>query len=183
MEQTSSREALLEFLDYLANKGLAQKATVAARKAAVGRVFEILEPEEAADITNIDLANVMSRFQNLKGKEYTPASLSTYQSRIKKAVDDFVTFRKNPLAYRPASVTRERKAKSSADVNTPPQKAPPAPADDQGGHIHKRGHGSENSVPIPIRIDLTVFVQGIPFDLSKAEAAKIANVIMALAGD
>jgi hypothetical protein len=35
-------------------------------------------------------------------------------------------------------------------------------------------------VPIPIRPDLTVHVQGIPFDLTEAEARKIAAVVTAM---
>jgi hypothetical protein len=40
---------------------------------------------------------------------------------------------------------------------------------------------SNSILPIPIRADTTVFVQGLPFDLTEAEAAKIANVIRAMA--
>ncbi len=36
-------------------------------------------------------------------------------------------------------------------------------------------------VPIPLRADLTIFIQGLPLDLSRAEAEKICAVIMALA--
>lgn len=32
-------------------------------------------------------------------------------------------------------------------------------------------------IPIPIRTDSTVFIQGIPWNLTPAEAKKIANVI------
>jgi hypothetical protein len=34
-------------------------------------------------------------------------------------------------------------------------------------------------VPIPIRPDLVVWVQGIPHDLTKAEAAKVVAVVAA----
>lgn len=36
-------------------------------------------------------------------------------------------------------------------------------------------------VPIPIRADTTVRIHGIPHDLTKAEADRIARVIIALA--
>jgi hypothetical protein len=36
-------------------------------------------------------------------------------------------------------------------------------------------------LPVPIRADLTVYVQGLPFDLTEAEAKKIATVIQAMA--
>jgi len=36
------------------------------------------------------------------------------------------------------------------------------------------------SVPIPLRPDLTVYIQGLPFDLTDPEARKLAAVVMAL---
>ncbi len=36
-------------------------------------------------------------------------------------------------------------------------------------------------IPIPLRADLTIYVQGLPLDLTPAEAAKIGRVITALA--
>jgi len=41
---------------------------------------------------------------------------------------------------------------------------------------------NDGVIPIKIRKDVTVFIQGIPFDLSEKEAVKIANVILALGG-
>lgn len=35
-------------------------------------------------------------------------------------------------------------------------------------------------IPIQIRPDLTVFIQGIPHDLSEVEALKIINLVQAL---
>ena len=36
-------------------------------------------------------------------------------------------------------------------------------------------------LPVRIREDLTVFIQGIPHDLTETEATKIANVVRAMA--
>lgn len=36
-------------------------------------------------------------------------------------------------------------------------------------------------VPIPIRADLTVYIQGMPIDMTYDEAAKVSRVVMALA--
>lgn len=178
MATEKSRQSLLEFLDYLADKGLMAKATVAARKAAAGKVLGILSEEEARDVTNLNLDDVMVRFQNLEGKNYTPGSLSTYLSRVKSAVEDFTTYLENPLAFRPSVQVREKRkpenkkgAPTTANtvqkhgVERPPVKAPL----------------SSTILPIPIRPDTTVFIQGLPYDLTEAEAAKIANVIRAMA--
>jgi hypothetical protein len=178
-----SRTALLEFLDYLAAKGLMAKATVAARKAASTQILGILESEEAADVTVLDLDQVVHRFQNLHGKKYTPQSLTTYKSRVKAAIDDFASYSVNPLAFRPSVQSRERgKAKNG--------KLPPAPkASDDVEQVRPEVNSrpvhsamaSSNILPIPLRADLTVFIQGLPFNLTAQEARKISNVVLAMA--
>ena len=40
---------------------------------------------------------------------------------------------------------------------------------------------SDTIIPIPLRADLTVFIQGLPIDLTEAEAEKIARVVKAMA--
>jgi hypothetical protein len=178
--QAHSREALADFQDYMAEKGLMEKNTAQSRKAAVTRVLGILDEAEASDVTGLDIEDVMSRFQRLHGRDYTPASLTSYKSRLRSALDDFASYLSNPLAFRPSVQGRARaKAhsgrKDRGDLpdlkpqrRTEPAKAVPLPA--AAGLI----------IPIPIRPDLTVHVQGIPFDLTEAEARKIAAVVTAM---
>jgi len=177
MTSERSRQKLLEFMDYLGDKGLMPQATVSSRKAAVSKVLGILDEDEAADVMALDLDDVMKRFNNKEGKSYTPGSLSTYLSRLKSAVDDFRTYLENPLGFKPNSPSRERrkpegkKENSATYADTPPNVE---------RHVVKAPLAN-TILPIPIRADVTVLVQGIPFDLTEAEANKIANVIRAMA--
>ena len=178
--QPRSREALADFHDYLAEKGLMEKNTAQSRKAAVTKVLGILDGVEAADVTSLDLEDVISRFQRLHGRDYTPASLTSYKSRLRSALDDFASYLSNPLAFRPSVQARARaKGRSGKEERgdspdpklqrrTEPARPIPFPA--AAGVI----------VPIPLRPDLTVHVQGIPFDLTEAEARKIAAVVTAM---
>lgn len=181
MSENRSREALFEFLDYLANKGLMSKATVASKKASAGKVLGILGPDEAADVTKIDMDDVMRRFQTLEGKKYTPGSLNTYQSRTKSVIEDFENYLRNPMGFRPNSQSRDRKPKSE---NKEPGKRSspnqgPRPADTGSARVSPLLPAS--ILPIPIRPDVTVHVQGLPYDLTESEANRIANVIRAMA--
>lgn len=169
------RRHLLEFLDYLADKGLMARTTVSARKAAVGKVLGILSDEEANDVTKLDLNDVMNRFNHLEGKSYTPGSLSTYLSRVKSAVDDFESYLDNPLGFRPSVQTRERR-KPDGKGEGPTTKVPHVGVE----RVMPKAPLSSTVLPIPIRPDITVFVQGLPYDLTEAEAGKIANVIRAM---
>jgi hypothetical protein len=179
MSTGRTRADLLAFLDYLADKGLMARATVTARKVAANRVLGILSGAEASDVTALDLNEAMRRFGNLQGKDFTPASLQTYLSRLRSAVDDFKTYLDNPLVFRPRVQQRERRRTEGKkeEVSGTSEEASVAPT--------SRAHASaplvSSVLPIPLRADLTVYVQGLPFDLTDAEAAKIANVIRAMA--
>jgi hypothetical protein len=178
--QARSREALAGFHDYLADKGLMEKNTAQSRKAAVTKVLGILDEVEAADVTALDIEDVMSRFQRLHGRDYTPASLTSYKSRLRSALDDFLSYLSNPLAFRPSVQSRARARARSVKEE---------PGDSDGGRSERRAEPARSVplpaaagliVPIAIRPDLTVHVQGIPFDLTEAEARKIAAVVTAM---
>lgn len=183
MDGKKSRVAALEFLEYVAQKGLMAQATARARKAAVSKVLGILDESEATDVTSIDLNAVMNRFGHLQGKGYTPQSLAAYKSRVKAALEDFANYVENPLAFKPNIQARERKpisarvssgatgSASEGVASEPPRQSTSTVA----------GPMANSILPIPIRADLTVYVQGVPFDLTEAEAKKIAGVIQAMA--
>lgn len=184
MVEKRSREAALDFLEYVAQKGLMAPATARARKAAVSKVLGILSDEEAQDVTSLDLDEVMTRFGHLQGKAYTPQSLVTYKSRVRAALDDFVSYVDNPLGFKPSVQSRERKpAQSKMQSNVNLRSSPAAAAE-----THPRspspapvGPMSSSILPIPLRADLTIHIQGLPFDLTRAEAKKIASVVQAMA--
>ncbi len=181
MSTNRSREDLKAFLDWVGSKGLMPLATVQARKAAVNNILDILSEEEAADVTVLDIEQVMSRFGNLKGKNYTPDSLRTYQSRLGKALEDFQAYVDNPMAFKPTGSQRRVSSLPKEGVKAAGHAVRPSPAA-QNVPV-SAPPPSANIVPIQIRQDLIIHVQGIPFDLTKAEAQRVANVILALASD
>ncbi|MBK6895744.1 MAG: hypothetical protein IPH06_04055 [Alphaproteobacteria bacterium] len=182
MTNKKSREAALEFLEYLAQKGLTSPTTARARKAALGKVLGILDDNEAQDVTTLNLDEVVSRFANLHGKDYTPESLATYKSRVKSALDDFTSYLSNPLAFKPNMQTRERKLVTDKAATGKGQVSGNK-TQETVHHIAPVVTGSmANSIlPIPIRADLTIHIQGLPYDLTETEANKIASVVKAMA--
>ncbi|WP_146190608.1 hypothetical protein [Marinicauda salina] len=183
-----SREALLNFLDWVGEKGLMARPTAQTRKASANKVLSILEPEEAQDVTQIDLDEVMNRFVNLNKSGYSPESLKAYKSRVSKAISDFSNYLANPLEFKPGTATRTatgtKKDKKGGGASSKRPDTTPSLSPTPSGHpvsAHSSAMPSSNILPIPIRPDLTVRVQGLPFDLSQAEARRIANVIRAMA--
>lgn len=180
MASGRSKEEFLSFLDFLSDKGLLAKATAQSRKASANKVFAILDPEEAEDVTGIDLDAVMYRFGNLKGQEYTPQSLQTYKSRIRSALDDFANYRSNPLSFKPSlqqrmKITKKDMPGKAVDSEGDGLEVSPTPQPPSTTSVTL----AANILPIPLRQGLTVQVAHLPFDLTKAEATKIANIILA----
>jgi site-specific recombinase XerD len=181
MDGSRTREALAEFLDYLADKGMMEKATAQARKAAVSKILAILDRADADNVTELDLDDVMSRFTRLHGKDYTPQSLVTYKSRLASAIDDFKSYLSNPMAFRPSVRIRERAKPKTVQSPSETKSAPLQEARAEPSRSNPVPMATANIIPIPIRADLTVFIQGLPFDLTESEARKIAGVITAMA--
>lgn len=170
MTDKRTRSDFFNFLNWMSEKGLMARNTVAARKAAASKVLGILHEDEVQDVTKLDLDDVMRRFTNLEGRGYTPGSLTTYQSRLRSALDDFKLYLDKPLNFRPGVQTRERRKsdprKGTPMANSNLSSEPFAPA--------------QNALSIPIRPDTTVVIQGLPYDLSEIEAAKISNIVRAM---
>ena len=177
-----SLNALVEFLDWTADKGLMAKNTVAGRKAAVGAVLGVLAPEETSDVTTVDLDSAMARFVNLQGKKYNTSSLNVYKSRTNAAINDFRDWLADPLAYKPHLNKSDKKIAPKppkAKTNT----ATKSHGDDSqtpssSANLHQ---ATANVFPIPIRENVVVRIHNLPFDLTAAEADKIANVVRAMA--
>jgi len=181
METVRTKEALVEFLDYVAQKGLVAPATAQARRVAVNAVFGVLDESETRDVLAIDLPSAMVRFSNLQGKGYTPDSLKTYQSRLKAAINDFASYLENPLSFKPNSQTREKRSNQKKAPSTEAVGDTPSLHAESPRPASPLGPVGSSIFPIPLRKDLTIQIYGLPFDLTESEARRIAAVVQAMA--
>ena len=173
-----SLKGLLEFLDWTGNKGLMAKGTVTGRKVAVSNILGVLDPEEQGDVTTLELDGVMTRFVNLQGKKYNTSSLNVYKSRTNAAIQDFKAYLSAPLSFKPQSGKSE---KANGKESKPKASKPQATNSEQASAAPVPQASAANVFPIQIRENLVIRVHGLPFDLTKAEAERIANVIKAMA--
>jgi hypothetical protein len=174
-----SLTSLLGFLDWLGTKGLMARNTAFGRKAACSNVLGVLDPEEQVDVTQADLDLAMKRFANLHGKRYTPKSLQVYEGRVRRSIADFARYLSDPSGFKVnGGVTKTKSAATSkprANQSSSEPDAPDAPT------ISSAVGTTANVYPIPIRADLVVRIHGLPFDLTRAEAERIANIVKAMA--
>lgn len=182
MAQNRSRDDFIRFLEYLGEKGMVPQATASARRTAAYKVLSVLSEDEAQDVISIDLDHLMWRFDNLNPHQYTPESLQSYRSRLKTALADFRAYSENPVSFRPNGKVRQ-KAKQAAAGSVPVKKRATASVQ----QVQPVGFSNAPAVdlpnvsqlPIQLRQNLIIRIFGLPFDLTKPEAQKIANIVLA----
>ena len=171
-----SADELLAFLDYAAEKGLMPAATATALQVASRTVFAILTDPERADVRKLDLDAVTRRFENKRARDFTPGTLTTYGSRVRRAVAQFITWADNPGNFRPRTrSTAAMRAKrqdqetehSGEDLTDAPRTPPSAPGSYQ--------------TAFPLRPGSVVTLLNVPEDLTPAEAKRLSDFITMLA--
>lgn len=182
------RDALLNFTDLLATKGLANVNTAGAMKSAVSRILSDLSPGEEVDVRKIDIGLAIKRYNNKNPNAVSPSSLAEYQRRVTKAIREFVRYVDDPASYtglgsaprtgkpdknertaakKLGGVVRESKAESRSGDPMPPMSSPTS---------------SGLSLAFPLRADFLAQVV-VPRDLKTDEARRLAAFIATLAID
>jgi hypothetical protein len=115
MSTQRSAADLEKFYTYLGEKGLMNERTAYARSQAAQQVLSILDGHEKEDLASVDRDATFRRFVNKHGQRFTPESLQTYKQRFNSAVEEFLSYAKDPAGYKPpTSGTRERARSTSA---------------------------------------------------------------------
>jgi len=170
---------LLKFLDWMGEKGLANRNTISARKAATNNLLAVLDQEERRDVREVDIDATAERFNNLEGSRYSPESLQVYKSRTVRSIRDFLKYKENPANFKPTTPRLRRKSGQSPELSGKPMGIPNDTGESTAARESRRI--TTIDIPVPIRSDVIVQVNGVPTDLSATEAQKIANVIIAMA--
>lgn len=107
-----SRDVMYEFLEFAGEKGLLKKTTASARRDASKIILGILDDNEAADLSKVDLESVIQRHRNIATGKIQPKTLTTYESRTRIAVKDFLEYVENPTGWKPSTKQRVRRTGS-----------------------------------------------------------------------
>lgn len=179
-------DGLMAFLDYSHEKGLVKKNNAVAIKGACKEVLSTVYPTdwETLDMKTLDVEDVMGRFQNLRGTQYTPSSLSTYRSRLRSGASMYKEFlSQGPGSWRPAirqQTTAAALTKATSNGKTAKSKTtgPALPA------VVEQPPSSVAMIPhtFPLRKDVRVTLT-LPDDLTDREAKRLGTFIASLAQD
>jgi hypothetical protein len=176
MANSYSADDLLEFLDHAGDKGLMPAATAQALAVATRNVLGILTDNERGDLRQLDLEAAIKRFINKRAKDFNPASLKEYGRRVRRAVALFLGWREDPANFtiKTRTTSASRKKDREADYEEPEIKQAPTE------QIPDEVAGTYRSA-VPVRPGLVVTLVNIPYDLTSAEAERIAGFVRMLA--
>jgi len=181
-----SRDALLNFADLLATKGLANSNTAAALKSAVSRILSDLSPDEEADVRKVDVGLAIRRYNNKNPNAVSPSSLAEYQRRLTQVISEFVRYVNDPAGYNGLGGAPKAPRSDKSDKQSPKKRASAT------SEVHKETRGTEMpaspptssglSLAFPLRADFLAQVV-LPRDLKSDEAKRLAAFIATLAID
>ena len=168
-----SREKLVEFFDWTADKGMMKQGTARSLRSACRAVLAVMEEDEARDVSVADLSAVIQRYQNLNSLKVNPSTMQVYDQRVRHAVKEFVRFNQDKAGWKPtrpqrsrtalqSTTKRKRTRDSSENVDVPEPASTPSGFD-----------ASQITHRFPLRQDMIVTVSGIPFDVKRSEMSRL----------
>ncbi len=176
MANSYSADDLLKFLDHAVDKGLMPAATAQALAVATRNVLGVLAEDEKADLSALDLDAAIKRFNNKRARDFNPTSLQEYGRRVRRAVDLYISWRENPANF--TIKTRNTTAPRKRDKGS--GNGEPSARETLTEQVPDEVAGTYRSA-VPVRPGLVVTLLNIPYDLTDAEADRIAGFVKMLA--
>ncbi len=106
---------ILKFLNSMSKQSKMPLNTVNTQKAAVIKVSGVLDENERNNLTeDLNIEDLLRRFETKSKHELSGDSLRTYSARFKSAFHGFLAWNKDPSNYKPKS-RRGRPVKPSSD--------------------------------------------------------------------
>jgi hypothetical protein len=176
--ETTGR-ALVDHWDWAADRGLMNKNTAGALRIACSEVLGIDPDWETKELSTLDVEAHLTRFQNLRAKNYKPESLNVYKARFRRALSQFLDYTKDPAAWKPGG--QDRPARQNGGRKRP--------AAEQHDFIDPRPEpgaplGTDEYIvyPFPLREGRIVRLI-LPPDLKASEAKRLSAFVATLAVD
>lgn len=177
MSTEYSSKSLLTFLRKTTLAGHIPPAVAKSRRAAADTLFEKLTESESADLRQLNIDALSSRFLDIQGGGLRSEVVELYADRLRAALDDFFRYVESPHEFvsLPAHQdgarrreehsprSREERAMEAVRLSAPSQRP--------------------DVVPVPLEVGRVVYLHGIPADLTPQEAGKISRVVAALANE
>lgn len=106
---------LVNHWSWAAEKGLMNAKTAQVLGSACRQVLSSVGDDwEGIDVRELKADEMFRRFQNLRGKKFTPGSLRAYKERFKWALESFLRYIENPAGWKAPGEQRPQSAAQAA---------------------------------------------------------------------
>jgi hypothetical protein len=178
-DMESNGKSFVEHWNWAAEKGLMNRNTANALRAAATQVLSIEENWEAIDIASIDVEELLKRFEHLRGKNFKPESLNSYKRRFRLAVASYFDYARNPSGWKPTTQERQVRRDKNGTKRPSIEQLPLTGSSDIS--IKPVGEGFVD-YPFPLRQGLIVQLR-LPTDLKLAEVKRLTAFMTTVAAD
>lgn len=181
---------MARFLDWAGERGEINRATAAAYKTAVAKVLAIEANPDVVDLRQLDVDDVLSRFETKNRANYGTKSMDTYLGRFRRAVAMYRAWLDKQSDWKSAGMASRAKSTRASRLG-PVKQAPKATGKATNVVVTDSGFASDSlaversgttMVPydLPLRPGLRARLV-LPEDLTKADADRIARFVGSLA--
>ena len=173
--QNYSKEGLLNFLKEAAVTGIMNPGVARSRKTAAENLLDHVTAEERINLRQLDVDELCSRIHKLEDSSIREEAMNLYNRRLKSALDDYFAYIDSPETFSSTgSNSAPKTSVQSRDLAE--QRALESIA------LHHAGT-QDDIIPIALREDLIIYIQGLPLNLTAQEAKKIITVVSAYVQD
>lgn len=172
-------KSLLDFWDWAANKRLVNKNTALGLRSAAQKVLEVDDNWESIDVAELDIEDILRRFETLRATEYKPGSLATYKSRFRKAVEMYLDYLSSPSTWSPG-IRRRSQKRRGANQEVALNGGGSSVQTISNGVTAATDRSTFIEYPFPLRAGCVARFS-LPPDLTAAEARRLSAFIASLA--
>ncbi len=169
--QNYSKDGLLDFLKEAAVTGIMNPGVARSRKTAAETLLDHVTAEERINLRQLDVDELCSRIHKIEDSSIREEAMNLYNSRLKSALDDYFSYLSCPETFS-STGSNSAPAVQVQKRDLAEQRALESIA------LHHAGT-QDDIIPIPLRDDLIVYLQGLPLNLTAKEASKIVDVVKA----
>jgi hypothetical protein len=158
---------MLQFLDYLVEKGYARPASVRPWRIAARKVLEGMEGSDygLVSVLDIDPDEYMDRFANKKRHEYKAESLKAYRTRFKRAIQAYQAYLTEGDSWKPPTF-------AGARLRSTATKSAQGNANAKSANVVEIGTATERETALPVAATPSTLLD-YPFPLSTGDLAHL----------
>ena len=169
--------ALLDFVESCTDQGIYNKNTGSSRATAIKKFISALNIENQ-DVNDVNVGELVTRYANKFPGKLKPASLSVYQMRLAKSIEDFQQYTMSPANFKPQR-NRSKVSKTSSVASAHNVSSNMITSNRDSALLEEANvnFSINPTMRLRLRSNVEVAISGLPVDLTPAESRRIKALI------